>query len=46
MIVGNTAYIAGLIGNDPETTDLLSDDTGEQADQVSANCLLYMSITR
>ena len=36
VIVGTTAYIAGLIGNDPETTDLVSEDTGVQTDQVSA----------
>lgn len=37
VIVGTTAYIAGLIGNDPKTAELVSDDTVEQADQALKN---------
>ena len=40
VIVGSTAYIAGLIGNDPDTTEMVSEDTGEQADQVDFVFLL------
>ena len=45
VIVGSTAYIAGLIGNDPDTTEVVSEDTGEQADQVDF-VFLIACITR